>query len=328
MTQQDVEGNPSVAVIGSGIIGMTTALCLSRAGYRPIVISKDHVSETTSAVAAAFWYPFKAEPMHKVSGWAQRSLSVFREEEHIPETGVVWHEFSELLLPDADLPWWHTSVDGFRCAEQVTELPVGRRRACYFSVPVIDTTMYLAYLEQSLTDRNVPFERAEFHSIDEAFEICETVVNCSGLGAVDLVQDFDLHPARGQVVRIKKKPTHRPVIDLTQDPKLAHVTPRVHDTILGGTYENNVSSIEPSQTTTAAIIERCKSILPELGNVPDDEILGVSCGLRPVRSSVRVEGERLEKGWLFHNYGHGGAGFTLAWGCAEEICALVSAAAN
>jgi D-amino-acid oxidase len=320
--------NASVAIIGSGIIGMTTALCLSRAGYRPIVISKDDVSETTSAVAAAFWYPFKAEPMHKVSGWAQQSLSVFREEQHIPDAGVVWHEFSELLAPDAEIPWWHASVDGFRCDEHLTDLPAGRRRACYFNVPVIDTTMDLTYLEKSLRERSVPFERMEIHSIDEVFKISETVVNCTGLGAVQLMQDFDLHPARGQVVRIKRKPNHRPVIDVTQDPKLAHVTPRIHDTILGGTYENNVSSIEPSQTTTAEIIARCKLILPELGHVPDEEILGVSCGLRPVRSAVRVEGVRVDKGWLFHNYGHGGAGFTLAWGCAEEICALVGAAAT
>jgi D-amino-acid oxidase len=183
--------------------------------------------------------------------------------------------------------------------------------------------MYLAYLERSLMDSHVSFERAELNSINEAFDIAETVINCTGIGAGKLVQDFDLHPARGQVIRIKKKPTHRSIIDVTQDPKLAHVTPRVHDTILGGTYENNVWNLEPNQTTTSEIIDRCKSILPELGDITDDEILGVYCGLRPVRSAVRVERERLDKGWLFHNYGHGGAGFTLAWGCAEEVCALV-----
>lgn len=316
----------NVAIVGSGIIGMTTALCLSRAGHRPIIVSKDPVSKTTSAVAAAFWYPFKAEPVHKVSGWAQRSLSVFREAERIPETGVVWHEFTQLLTPEDELPWWHTDVDGFRCDEHATDLIVGRRRLCHFNVPIIDTTMYLTYLERSLKDHNVPFEIAELQCIDDAFDIAETVVNCSGIGAIKLVQDSDLHPARGQVIRIKKKSTHKPVIDLTQDPKLAHVTPRVHDTILGGTYENNVSSLDPSQTATREIIERCKSILPELGDLLDGDILGVQCGLRPVRSSVRVERERLDKGWLFHNYGHGGAGFTLAWGCAEEICAMISAA--
>jgi len=69
----------NVAVIGNGVIGMTTALSLSAAGYKPVVISKDRYFETTSAVAAAFWYPYKAEPREKSAGWAQRSLSVYKE---------------------------------------------------------------------------------------------------------------------------------------------------------------------------------------------------------------------------------------------------------
>jgi D-amino-acid oxidase len=316
-------GKTDVAIVGSGIIGMTTALRLSQAGYRPILISKDRVSETTSAVAAAFWYPYKAEPISKVSTWAEWSLAVFRKAECIPEAGIVWHEFSEYLAPDSNLPWWHTKVDGFRCDDHPTDLHVGRRLICHYSVPIIDTSLYLAYLEQALRALDVQFLKAELSSIDEAFDIAGSVVNCSGIGATRLVQDHDLHPVRGQVVRIKKQLSHRPVVDATQEPKIAHVTPRIHDTILGGMYENNESSLEPSQIATLEIIQRCISIFPELGNVSDKDILGVSCGLRPVRSSVRVERQRLEKGWLFHNYGHGGAGFTLSWGCAEEICSLM-----
>jgi D-amino-acid oxidase len=161
-------------------------------------------------------------------------------------------------------------------------------------------------------------------SIDEAFEIDNVVVNCFGIGAIALCNDHDLHPARGQVIRIKKRPEHLPLVDATLEPKLAHITPRTNDTILGGTYEPNESSLKPSHDETLVIIQRCKNISPALGEVSDSDILGVSCGLRPVRSSVRVEQERHGPGnWLFHNYGHGGAGFTLAWGCARAICELV-----
>jgi D-amino-acid oxidase len=49
-------------------------------------------------------------------------------------------------------------------------------------------------------------------------------------------------------------------------------------------------------------------------------------GLRPVRPSVRLEAEPLSAGRvLWHNYGHGGAGVTLSWGCAAELTAAVLA---
>jgi D-amino-acid oxidase len=42
-------------------------------------------------------------------------------------------------------------------------------------------------------------------------------------------------------------------------------------------------------------------------------------GLRPVRPEVRLEAV----GRVIHCYGHGGAGVTVSWGCAEEVLGLV-----
>jgi D-amino-acid oxidase len=41
--------------------------------------------------------------------------------------------------------------------------------------------------------------------------------------------------------------------------------------------------------------------------------------LRPYRPEVRLERD----GRVIHNYGHGGSGFTLCRGCAEDVVALV-----
>lgn len=316
----------TVAVIGSGIIGMTTALCLSQAGYKPVIISRERPAETTSAVAAALWYPYKAEPIAKVSTWAKVSLDKFRQEQTIPEAGIVWRDFTEYLNPDSDLPWWHTEVEGFKCNMQPVDLPVGRRLICHYRVPIIDSSMYLAYLQRLLHESDVQFLQAELADIDRAFDTAGIVVNCSGIGAVTLVKDPELYPARGQVIRIRRQANHQAVVDLTQEPKLAHITPRINDTILGGTYEKNEFSRQASVATTQEIIDRCRTLFPDLGEVSERDILGVSCGLRPVRSTVRVEQDSHSKGRLFHNYGHGGAGFTLSWGCAQEICDLVKAA--
>jgi D-amino-acid oxidase len=277
-------------------------------------------------VAAAFWYPYKAEPREKSAGWAQRSLSVYKELTGNPAAGILWSQFVEYFMPDDELPWWHSAVEGFSCDDELIDLSYGKRKVCRYTVPVVDTSIYLLYLNNALKNCNVETITADLSCIEEAFEISKTVVNCSGVGAIKLAKDDDLHAARGQVVRIKNRQGVTAVVDLTREPKIAHVTPRIGDTILGGTYEEHVYDLNPDPAETTAIIERCKSISPQLMDVTEADILSVSCGLRPVRSAVRVEREWIKEGVLLHNYGHGGAGFTLSWGCAEEICKMLQQA--
>ncbi|HET7458205.1 MAG TPA: hypothetical protein VFJ74_11185, partial [Gemmatimonadaceae bacterium] len=53
-------------------------------------------------------------------------------------------------------------------------------------------------------------------------------------------------------------------------------------------------------------------------------VVGDAVGLRPARPAVRLEAEPREGGTVVHCYGHGGAGVTLAWGCADEVVGLVA----
>ena len=82
-------------------------------------------------------------------------------------------------------------------------------------------------------------------------------------------------------------------------------------------FEKGLESLEPNSEYTQGIIERCRELEPNLGEV---EIQSVAVGLRPGRSSIRIERE----GNVIHNYGHGGAGFTVSWGCAMEVMKLVN----
>jgi D-amino-acid oxidase len=74
----------------------------------------------------------------------------------------------------------------------------------------------------------------------------------------------------------------------------------------------------------AAIIERCADLVPELRGV---EVLEHLAGLRPVRPTVRLEAEPAtgDTPRVIHNYGHGGSGITLAWGCADDVAELARA---
>jgi D-amino-acid oxidase len=76
--------------------------------------------------------------------------------------------------------------------------------------------------------------------------------------------------------------------------------------------------------TGRAIVDRCVALVPELAGAP---VLGQRVGLRPSRhGGPRLEAELAPDGWrLVHNYGHGGAGVTLSWGCADEVAELCAA---
>jgi D-amino-acid oxidase len=87
--------------------------------------------------------------------------------------------------------------------------------------------------------------------------------------------------------------------------------------LLGGTEQHGDWSLDPDPGISRRILARCAAVEPRLAGA---EILAERVGLRPARPEVRLEAERTDSGGLLlHNYGHGGAGVTLAWGCAREI---------
>jgi len=100
---------------------------------------------------------------------------------------------------------------------------------------------------------------------------------------------------------------------------LMYVIPRTNDCVFGGT--NDVSdNLDPDPATTKAIVAECSRVL----EIEKPRVLRERVGLRPFRKSgVRLEKEKLRDGrTVIHNYGHGGSGFTLSWGCAEKVVEL------
>ena len=100
--------------------------------------------------------------------------------------------------------------------------------------------------------------------------------------------------------------------------------PRSNDCVLGGTADEGDWNTEPNPETAEGILRRCTALEPRLAGA---EILEHRVGLRPGRPEVRLESETLADGTpCVHNYGHGGSGVTLSWGCAEEALELVERA--
>ena len=91
--------------------------------------------------------------------------------------------------------------------------------------------------------------------------------------------------------------------------------------VCGGTRQADRWDLTPDPDLTDRILERCRQAEPVLR---DAEVVEVITGLRPDRPSVRVEVEEVGGTRYVHNYGHGGSGVSLSWGCAREAAALAT----
>lgn len=313
-----------ILLIGCGVSGLTTGLCLLQAGYTVHIWARDLPPHTTSSVAAAIWFPYKAYPVDRVTAWGRISFQKFKELQSVEGSGVIMSSILELKPEPCADPWWAGAVDNFRHAG-LDELPPGYPDGYAFEGPVIDTSIYPEYLMRTFQAQGGRITRRTISDLSEAFAHSSIVVNCSGLEARELVGDQDLHPARGQVVRVKHNGFRRVLLDEDGPNKLAYIVPRTRDIILGGTFEEYNDSLEPDPAETQAILRRCAHLAPEFAHIAPEDILDVYCGLRPARSTVRLEAERISpERLLVHNYGHGGAGVTLSWGCAREVVELVA----
>ena len=309
-------------VVGCGVSGLTCAVRLLMAGRAVAIAARELPPETTSDVAAAVWYPYRAYPRERVSSWARLGFETFRRLAADPATGVVMRPALEVFRRAAPDPWWGPALPRWRRARP-EELPAGYVDGYRFEAPVIDTRRYLPWLMDRVRSLGGTIARRELADLDEALAEHDLVVNCSGLGARELADDGELVPIRGDVVRVADPGLEMVQIDHDSPGEVSYVIPRGDDCVLGGSAEEGREDTTPDPVAAAAILARCRRLQPRLAGAA---ARGAAAGLRPGRAAVRLEAERPAPGKLVvHNYGHGGAGVTLSWGCAEEVAALVAA---
>ncbi|MFN8825400.1 MAG: FAD-dependent oxidoreductase [Planctomycetota bacterium] len=326
MTSQgtNAPAKPRVVVVGAGAIGLAAAIRLRERGHDVEVWGKDEPADTVSAVAAAIWYPFLAEPRERVLGWAAATFRQLAALANEPHSGVCMSEVVEELAADAGPPWWAgaaSTIEHLRAAD----VPTPHGAAIRLQVPVCDTRVHFPWLRQRLQALGGRLVRRHLQSLDEAFAAAPVVVHCSGLGAASLCGDRDVHPVRGQVVCVRRPPgLQLPALIDDTEAQPFYVIPRGDQIVLGGTAQANDDNLAVDARDTQSILAGVEARVPALRSAA---IEVVKVGLRPCRSQVRLERERrADGGVLVHDYGHGGSGYTLSWGCADEVVALVAAA--
>lgn len=307
-------------VIGCGVIGLSTALRLQQAGRSVHIVTAEPPTNTTSNLAAAVWYPTEFNQQDGVLEWARRSADVFSDLAEEPGSGVIMRDTTMLLRSPGETPWWEEAIGK---VSHTPSLGPPYVDGYDFVVPLVEMPVYLPWLLGRFISLGGEVEERRISSISEAASYADSVVNCSGLGAREICGDKQVVPGRGQVVRVENPGLSLSLRDEGHPQGKTYIHPRSRDCILGGTLDLDVWDKSPDMATAEAILKRCSELVPELAEA---EILEHHVGLRPVRKTgIRLEVDPVRYGGarVVHNYGHGGAGVTLAWGCAERAATLV-----
>jgi D-amino-acid oxidase len=306
-----------IAIVGAGVSGLTCGVLLAETGQSVEILAEASGTAITSGAAAAVWFPYDAEPTDSVISWALTTFRVLRKLSAEADSGVSMIEIRQLSRQaEIEIPLWAFSLGATHLPKR--SLPRGFVSGYTLVVPLTDTTRYLDYLATRFREAGgqirTPVYLDRLELVPQEFS---TVVNCSGIGAKALVPDDELEPHRGQVVLVPRMNFSAALV--CDDSPLMYVIPRTNDCVLGGTNELSANwRADPEQSQR--ILRECAEVL----GIEAPPILAERVGLRPYRrSGVCLKVERLGDGRrLIHNYGHGGSGFTLSWGCAEAVIAL------
>ena len=315
-----VDERALAAVVGAGVSGLTCGVLFAKRGFRTVIFAEQIGQQTTSGAAGALWFPYDAEPADKVIPWALATYKELVDLAKDPRSGVSMIELRQYCRAgEVQIPNWASVIS----TEVEKSLNVsGSIFSSGFSlnVPLMDTTIYLDYLADRFQKaggeigESVRFEKLE--DVDSKFDL---VINCAGIGARELAHDVDLEPHRGQVAIVPKIDNLKCAI-VCDDAPLMYAIPRTNDCVFGGTNEIS-DNLDVDPTSTSRIVAECSRVL----KIDNPRVLNERVGLRPFRKSgVRLEREKLHASrTVIHNYGHGGSGFTLSWGCAENVFKFV-----
>jgi D-amino-acid oxidase len=270
--------------------------------------------------AGAVWGAVKVGPPERAAKWGRTGLEVLSKLAAEPGTGVRMAAGREVSRAPFEPYYWMRMLADLRACEP-SELPGGFTDGWRYSAPLVTMPVHLEYLRARFERAGGTLEVSPVTSLTGLAGAAPVIVNCSGAAAHDLVPDPAVVPVRGQVVIAANPGIDEFLVNRDPEPPwIVYMFPHGDTILLGGTNDEGNWDTEPSPEAAERIMAGCVAIEPRLRGA---EILGHRVGLRPCRPEVRLESEPLGDGVLWHNYGHGGAGISMSWGCAAEITRAV-----
>ncbi|KAL7742057.1 hypothetical protein ACLKA6_018305 [Drosophila palustris] len=331
-----------VAVIGAGVNGVSSAIKIQehyqnerKLKVQVTIISDEFTPNTTGDGSAGLWGPFLigGTSQEKVYKWS-KDVHLFLEKIWLSEdageagvclipcvrlstepncvVGAFWRDivYGAVELTEEQLEVYNTGRD--------SKFTSGLSFVTYTSEPI----KLLPYLMKRFVQRGGLVVQQKITDLDGFVRDSpyDVIVNCTGLGSRQLLNDDQMYSVRGQVTRVKANWIYTVVLDESDDGN--YIIPNTESVVLGGTHQENDYNMKICPADKSFITDGCRRLLPGLAHA---QHLFDWVGLRPGRMEVRLESERRGPKLLIHNYGHGGSGVTLAWGCAEDVLHLLLA---
>ncbi|GMR37037.1 hypothetical protein PMAYCL1PPCAC_07232 [Pristionchus mayeri] len=316
----------NIVVIGAGIAGISSALSLQRSlPHAKITILAEKFSpHLTSDIAAGYWMPYlvsfpQPDLLNRICRDTFEYISSLVKKE---DAGAMWQSGYDVSREEREVPHWASLVKGFRrlSQEELDGFGGGYKSGHFFTTLALEPTTYIAYATREFLSKGGMIRQGRVKSLHELTAEFDTIINCSGLGARDLVGDDQVSPIRGQVLRVRAPRVKHFFCDGDY-----YCLLNSNFVVVGGTHDEGEWDTRVNEETARKIMEENVKRIPELKGA---EIISHHVGLRPFRTSLRIEKETIRNAegretTVIHNYGHGGSGITLFWGCARRVVELL-----
>lgn len=314
-----------IAIIGGGVVGLTTALQIQRElRNAEITIFASDFHKIVSNVAAGIFrvgssYSGPSEEITKQ--WIENSYSFYDTMSKSPNasyagimaiSGYVFGNNSNIVKNH----WMEKLVPIYRrVTDEEFQLVGGDWKfGSFFTTLLTECKIYLPWILHQLENKAV-IKKQKINSLKELTTEYNIIMNCTGLEARNLCNDRHMIPIRGQVIKVAApwlKTFFYGELDTYIIPGFNGIA------TLGGSRSFDSENMKLCSYESAAIRYRCETLVPSLKSV---EHITEEVGLRPYRDGgVRVETEFITDGYskavVIHNYGHGGYGVCTAPGTA------------
>ncbi|KAL4920595.1 FAD dependent oxidoreductase [Aspergillus aurantiobrunneus] len=330
----------TIVVIGAGVIGLSTALCLQQhltPSQQILLVARDWPSTTSinyaSPWAGAHYRPVPGSSPQAIreEQQARRTYQHFRNEAKVPGSGVERVEGIEHLESppaeylDENALANYAHLDGFRQLP-AAELPASVKWGVRYNTFAINSPVYCAYMLRRFIIRGGQTKEYTLANPQEAFYLSpnvKTVVNCSGVGFGD-PKSFII---RGQTCLVRN-PCSVTLTRQNSDGSWSFCIPRPLEggTIIGGTKQPHNWDPHPSLEIRDKLLRDAAKWFPftaESGGKFD--VIRDIVGRRPAREDgMRIEAEKVGDGrTIVHGYGAAGRGYEISWGVAEDVVELI-----
>ncbi|SCU78897.1 LAMI_0A06458g1_1 [Lachancea mirantina] len=349
-----------VVVLGAGVSGLTSSLCLLKTFPRSIesltVVSSEwpgdyHAHDYTSPWAGANWASFARE--HELDQ-IQRDKAAYVRFRQLarsePESGVKSYRLKSFHLKTYPLPWYIKQgfVDNITFPSEEEIKYRNMDPALYygfeFDTFTVTPNVYNNYLIAQIRKLGAQVKRIDRLSdiagvVDIVGYVPDLVINATGVNAGKLIGRYEpeeiakVYPVKGQILQIYEDLPFQVMVETLPaelqglPEQFLNIFPRAEGgCIVGGIFKKGDWSPQVNEDLSKSILKVCKNHVPELKSMT---VYNSYAALRPARTGgVRLEYSEypLAKGTLkvVHNYGIGGAGYQSSYGSAIEVCAIAS----